>query len=130
MSIQEIKEAFGGRIVGTHYVKQMVWLAVSKLPNETAKNITKNCWFLSSTEDAYGYAFDGNDLKDKHLIFLSDILFHEDENQILYTILHEIGHVVLHHRNSIKVRQTREEIKTQEKAADQFVKKYLHNLSI
>jgi hypothetical protein len=122
MSIEEIKQAFGGRIVGNNYVKQMVHLAVSKLPNETAKQITKNCWFLSSDEDTFGYAFDGNDLKDKHLIFLSEILFHEEESQILYTILHEIGHVALKHRNSIGMKQTKEEISLQELEADQFAK--------
>jgi hypothetical protein len=125
MSIEEIKEAFGGRIVGNANVKRMVHLAVSKLPDNIAQQITKNCWFLSSEEDTFGYAFDGNDLKDKHLIFLSDILFHEDESQILYTIFHEIGHVVLKHRNSIKIKQTKEEIRKQEQEADSFAKRYV-----
>jgi hypothetical protein len=122
MTIEEIKKAFGGRIVGNTYVKHKVHLAVSKLPDNFAQQITRNCWFLSSEEDTFGYAFDGNDLKDQHLIFLSDILFNEDESQILYTILHEIGHVVLKHRNSIGVKQTKEEIKLQELEADQFAK--------
>lgn len=126
MGIEEIKKSFGGRIVGNHFVKQMVHKAVSKLPDKIARYITKNCWFLSSSDDAYGYAFDGNDLKNKHLVFLSDVLFHEDENQIQYTILHEIGHVVLKHRNSIKVRQTKDEVRKQEQEAGSFAKKYLN----
>lgn len=125
MTIEQIKHAFGGRIVGNSYVKQMIYKAVSKLPDEIAHQITKNCWFLSSDKDAYGYAFDGNDLKNKHLIFLSDVLFDEDENQIQYTILHEIGHVVLKHSNSIEAKQTQEEIRNQEQEADEFAKKYL-----
>lgn len=126
MSIEEIRKAFGGRLIGSRFIKDIVCLAVSRLPNKTIKHITKNVWFLSS-EDTYGYAFDGNDLAGKHMIFLADILFEQSKEQILYTILHEIGHVVLKHKNSIGVKQTKKEVDKQEKEADQFVNKYLTN---
>src|SRR5687768_1150619 len=119
-TVQEIKKHFGGHLVGTEYMKNMVSLAVSKLPEDIANPIIHNCWFFSSSDDAWGYAFDGNDLKDKKLIFLSDVLFNEPEEQILYTILHEIGHIALNHKNSIRHQQTEQEIVKQEKDADQF----------
>lgn len=97
--IAEIQKAFGGRIVGNPYVRQMVIIAVSKLPEEHQEKITKNVWFFSSDEDAYGYAFN-------------------------YTILHEIGHIILNHKNSIGFEQTKEEIRKQESQADQFAKRY------
>ena len=75
--------------------------------------------------DTWAYAFHGNDLKNQHLIFLSDELFEEPENQIFYTILHEIGHILLSHRNSIGFQQTKAEIATQEEAADSFAYQYL-----
>lgn len=125
MSIDEIRKAFGGRLVGNDYMQQMVCLAVSKLHKDLVEHVTKHVWFFSSDEDALGFAFDGNDLKDKHMIFLADVLFREDQSQVLYTILHEIGHVELKHKNSIGVKQTKEEIDKQEKEADQFVDKYL-----
>jgi hypothetical protein len=123
--LHTIRHAFGGRLVGTHFMKQMVCEAVSRLPEETIEFVTHKIWFLSSTEDAFGYAFNGSDLKDRHLIFLSDVLFQEHEHQILYTILHEIGHVVLKHRNSIGYSQTKKEIDKQEAEADEFAKTYL-----
>lgn len=75
-------------------------------------------------EDAYGYTFTGNDLKDQHLIFLSDELLFQDKNQIQHTIAHEIGHVVLKHRNSVLEQQAKEEIRMQEKQADEFAKSF------
>jgi|SRR3989344_2368369 len=125
MTIEEIKTAIGGRLVGNELMKNSVAKTILQLPEEIAWPIVDNCWFFSSDDDSFGYAFNGNDLKDKHLIFLSDVLFHESENQIMYTILHEIGHIALNHKNSIHYKQTKEEIAKQESEADQFAKKYL-----
>ena len=125
MNSQAIVKAFGGRLVGNAYMKAMVSKAVSKLPGDISNHLIHSTWFLSSDEDSWGYAFNGNDLKGKHLIFLSDVLFDQGETQIIFTILHEIGHIILGHKNSIGYIQTKEEIKLQESEADQFAKKYL-----
>ena len=122
---KEIKDRMGGRLAGSDLMKDSVALAITKLPEEVAQKIIDNCWFFSSFEDNYGYAFNGNDLKDAHLVFLADILFQEPQSQILYTILHEIAHIALNHKNSIQYAQTKSEIAKQEKEADQFAKKYL-----
>ena len=77
-------------------------------------------------EDGWAFTLRGDELKEnEYLVFLSDELLNEDENQITWTIAHEIGHVILGHRNSIGEVQTKEEIKNQEKEADAFAKKYL-----
>ena len=122
---KEIQTEMGGRLAGNKLMKDCVALAITKLPEEIAQQIIDNCWFFSSFEDNYGYAFNGNDLKDMHLIFLADILFREPQSQILYTILHEIAHIALNHKNSIQYTQTKKEIAHQETEADQFAKKYL-----
>jgi len=76
-------------------------------------------------EDAWAFTFTGNDLKEKHLIFLSDDLLSQDTGQIQYSIAHEIGHVMLRHRNSVLERQTKQEVRRQEKEADNFAKQFI-----
>jgi Zn-dependent peptidase ImmA (M78 family) len=122
---KNIYYAFGGKLVGNKRMKAYVCLTLSLMPDEIINYITSNCWFFASMEDAYGFTFNGNDLKNQHLIFLSDDLLLQTDKQIQYTIAHEIGHVILLHRNSVLEKQTKEEIKNQEKEADEFAKKYL-----
>ena len=124
MTRREIYNAFSGKLVGSSKMKKYVCEAVSQMPQEIIFYITKNCWFLSSMEDAWAFTFTGNDLKNQHLIFLSDELLSEYPNQVYYSIAHEIGHVVLKHRNSVLEKQSKEEVKLQEKQADIFAKQY------
>jgi Zn-dependent peptidase ImmA (M78 family) len=125
MTIQQIKEDFGGKLVASDFAKNLIIQAVAKLPEDKINYLTQNVWFFCSLPETWAYAFHGNDLKDKHLIFLSDDLFNEPENQIFYTVLHEIGHILLNHKNSIGFKQTKEEINQQEEEADEFAYQYL-----
>ena len=122
---REIYEDFEGKLVGTSHMRRSVCQALTLLPDEIIDFVTANCWFLGSMKDAWGYTFTGNDLRDQHLIFLSDALLDQDFRQIQFSIIHEIGHVILKHRNSTQVKQTKEEIKKQEKEADLFAKQFL-----
>ncbi|HVT01391.1 MAG TPA: hypothetical protein VHE53_04130 [Patescibacteria group bacterium] len=122
---EAIYYAFAGKLVGTKSMKGLVCDAVALLPDELIEKVTKNCWFISSMEDAWAFTFKGNDLKDQDLIFLSDSLLAQDAHQISYSIIHEIGHVVLNHRNSTTVKQTKEEIRRQELEADNFARLYV-----
>lgn len=124
-NIKEIYYAFNGRLVGNRIMKKNVCEALFLMPQEIIDYVVSNCWFFASLDNAWAFTFTGNDIKDKHLIFLSDELFFQSKNQIRYTIAHEIGHVILRHRNSILEKQSKEEIKKQEKEADEFAKKYL-----
>ena len=120
-----IERALGGRLVGTRAMKNYVAEAVALLPGEIQEFVTKTCWFLSSMDDAWASTFTGNDVNNQHLIFLSDDLLGQHPQQIRYTILHEIGHVVLGHRNAILANQSKREIRKQEKEADAFAKEVL-----
>lgn len=120
-----IKRKFGQKLVGNKKMKLHVCEVLSRMSEDIVEFITSSCWFFASMEDAYAFTFTGNDLVDMHLVFLSDELLNEDLSQIHYTIAHEIGHVVLGHRNSVFEKQSEEEIKKQEKEADLFAKKYL-----
>ena len=124
-NVKEIYHAFAGKLVGSFQMKVHVCETLVKMPEDVIKFVTKNCWFMGTMEDAWAFTFTGNDLKDKHLIFLSEGLLMQDQYQIHYTIAHEIGHVMLGHRNSVLVKQGRNEIRKQEKEADKFAKEYV-----
>jgi hypothetical protein len=126
--LNKIFKKFDGKLVGTKKLKTSVCEAVSLLPQKDIDFITSCCWFVGSMDDAWAYAFTGNDLKDQHLIFLGDDLLAQDFPQIASTLLHEIGHVLLGHRNAVKTPQSKQEIAKQEKEADEFASKYLQKL--
>jgi Zn-dependent peptidase ImmA (M78 family) len=122
---KSIYSAFDGKLVGNAKMKRHVCDTLLLMPEEIIAQVTRTCWFMASMEDAWAFTFTGNELKDQHLIFLSDELLLQDEEQIQYTIAHEIGHVVLGHRNSVLVQQSKTEIQKQEQEADIFAKRYL-----
>jgi Zn-dependent protease with chaperone function len=124
--LREIYYAFGGKLVGTKRMKLYVCETLSLMPPKIIAKITRNCWFMSTIDDAWAFTFTGDDLKGQHLIFLSDELLYQDPAQIRYSIAHEIGHVILKHRNSVLERQTKQEIRQQEKEADAFARQFIH----
>jgi hypothetical protein len=124
-NIQEIYYKFDGKLIGTAEMKRFVCETLALMEEEIINYITSGCWFFGSMEDSLAFTFTGNDLKNQHLIFLSDELFLHDDKQIMYTISHEIGHVMLGHRNSVLERQSKKEISNQEQGADKFARKYI-----
>jgi len=124
MTADEIKHLFAGKVIGSKKIQSYVYHALSLFPDILAEKIATTTWFMGSMDDAYAYAFTGNDLKNQHLIFLSDDLFHQSNNQIYFTVAHEIGHIILGHRNSVHYKQSKEEISQQEKEADEFAHQY------
>ncbi len=125
-AIRTIYKSFEGKLVCKAETQLYICRALVQMPQNIADFVTKNCWFFASMEDAWAFTFTGNDLKDQNLIFLSDELFLQDDAQIYFTIAHEIGHVILKHRNSTLVRQSRGEIKRQEQEADAFAARYFN----
>jgi Zn-dependent peptidase ImmA (M78 family) len=125
MSLQKLQKAFDGKLIGSKRMQKYVCETLLLMPQEIQDYICQKCWFVSSYEDAWAFAFAGNDLKNQYLIFISDDLLHQAASQIRYTIAHEIGHVILKHRNSVFTWQTKTEINKQEREADKFAKQYL-----
>jgi len=124
---QSVRKALGDKLIGKLYMREAVCEAIQLLPAEMIKTVCKNVWFISTPEDAWGITFKGHQIKDFHLIFLSEDLFSQTNEQIQYSILHEIGHVVLNHDNSIGIMQSQGEIDRQEKEADEFAKQQPHS---
>lgn len=126
MNAAQIKKNLGHKLIGSNFMKKMVIKTLQNLPDEIIKFITKTTWFVGSFEDGWAFTLRGDELKkNEYLIFLTDELLESDEHQIIWTITHEIGHVILGHKNSIGKVQSKSEVRNQEKAADDFTEKYL-----
>lgn len=119
-TVSTIRKTLGGKLIGNLKMRTSVCETILLLPATTIEKVCKTVWFVSSMEDAWAITFKGSELINRHLIFLSHELFDEEDKQIRFTILHEIGHVVLNHHNSIGIEQTQTEIKQQEVEANSF----------
>lgn len=120
-----IKEKFAGKLIGNLAMQRIVCETLFFFPEKIVDQVTRDVWFFSSYDEAWAFTFDSQDLGKRHLIFLSDDLLVQHRDQKMFTIAHEIGHVVLGHRNAILEHQTKSETSHQEKEADHFVKKFL-----
>ncbi|HKC05010.1 MAG TPA: hypothetical protein VKC54_04010 [Patescibacteria group bacterium] len=126
MNASEIQKSFGHKLIGSTFMKKIVIKTLLYFPPEIIERITKTTWFVGSFTDGWAFTLRGDELKkDEHLIFLADELMEESEEQIVWTIAHEVGHVVLGHKNSIGKIQTKAEVRKQEKEADLFARKYV-----
>lgn len=126
MTNREINTLLGHKLIGSEFLKTMVVRALQKLPDNIVSQVVKTTWFVGSFTDGWAFTLRGDELKkNEHLVFLSDELLAQDEKQIIWSILHEIGHVVLGHRNSIAEIQSKKQIRIQEKEADEFAGKAL-----
>lgn len=122
---REIYRLFGGKLHGNRVMKNYVCRTLAKFPPDIIDHITTDCWFLGSTADAWAYTFRGDEISGKHLIILSDALWDQSQDDIYYTIAHEIGHVILGHKNAILEPQTKSQIARQEREAHEFAMKYV-----
>lgn len=125
MTTSQILKAFGGKLHGHRVMKDYICRTLAKFPKDIIDHITTDCWFLGSTSDAWAYTFRGDEVEGKHLIILSDSLWDQPDEDIMYTIAHEIGHVVLGHRNAILEPQTKAQTTKQEKEAHDFALRYV-----
>jgi hypothetical protein len=123
--LEKIRQKFGNKIIGSRGMKELILEVVSTLPDDTAYFVAENVWFVNSFEDAWGFVIRGDELKGKFLVFLADELFRQEEIDQRYEIAHEIGHIVLKHRNAISAPQSKAEIARQEREADAFARQYL-----
>jgi hypothetical protein len=122
---EEIRKKFAGKLVGRAKMQELVCETLLILPPEIIDFVTKNVWFVSSFDDAWGFVLKGKELDGKDVIFLADKLFVQEKLDQRYEIAHEVGHVILKHRNAISKPQTKQEIARQEKEADRFARRYL-----
>lgn len=127
MTSSKVQKNLGHRLIGSGYMKRMVAKAIQKLPLEIQITVTSKCWFIGSFTDGWAFTLRGDEIKKgEYLIYLSDELLGATEEETIWTIIHEIGHVILGHRNSIGEVQTKSEIRRQEKEADEFTRGFIY----
>lgn len=124
-----IQLAFKGKLVGKKIMKQHVAEVLSLMPEEVITFVTENVWFVTSYDESWAFAFTGNDFQNKHVIFFSDELFYQSPQQIHWTIAHEIGHVVLGHKNRFSEKFSKKIVQEQEDAADEFAREYVKEIT-
>ncbi len=124
-TVKKVERALGGKLIGNPVMRRFICETILLLPSEIIEYVCARVWFISSPEDSWALTFKGSEIKDRSLILISDELLNQNERQIKHTVLHEIGHVLLNHRNSIGYQQTPIEISRQEREADLFADKYL-----
>lgn len=115
---------FSGRLIGSQRMKKTICKTVLSLSPKIIEYVANNIWFISTPIDAWAFTFRGTDIKGQYLVFLSQGLFKQPGHKIRQTILHEIGHVLLKHKNSMGFRQTHQKIDKQEQAASRFASRY------
>jgi hypothetical protein len=127
--LEEIKQKFSGKLAGGKRMRRLVCETLLVFPPDIVDCITKNVWFVSSFEDAWGFVLKIDELKSKgeFVIFLGDELWEKEKSAQRYEIAHEIGHVILKHRNAITAPQSKAEVNRQEKEAHEFALKYLRS---
>lgn len=123
--LEKVRQKFGNKIIGSRGMRNLILEVVSVLPDNLAYFVAENVWFVNSFEDAWGFVIRGDEIKDKFLVFLADRLFRQPKADQEYEIAHEIGHIVLKHRNAISAPQSKAEIARQEREADAFARRYL-----
>ena len=124
---EKIHQKFNGKLIGNVKMQKLVCEMLLVFPKDIIDFVTKSVWFVGSFDDSWGFVLRVDELgaKGKYLIFLSDELFEQDSYAQRYEIAHEIGHIILKHRNAILKPQTREEIAKQEKEAHEFALRYV-----
>lgn len=122
-----IKEKFRKKLVGSKRMQRLVCETLLIFPPNIVDYITENVWFVSSFDDAWGFVLKSDELKEKgeYLIFLGEELFEQDSYAQHYEIAHEVGHIILKHRNAITQPQSKAETDKQEKEAHEFALKHL-----
>ena len=126
-SVDTIEKKFRNKLVGSKRMQRLGCETLLIFPPNTVDYITKNAWFVSSFDDAWGFVLKIDELKEKgeYLIFLGDELFEQEKYAQHYEIAHEVGHIILKHRNAITQPQSEAETKRQERQAHEFALKHV-----
>lgn len=123
--LSALYSAFKGKLIGKRKMKHHVVEVLLKMPKNIQAFVSENVWFVTSFEDAWAFTFTGTDFQGKHVVFLSDELLEQDLEQIYWTVAHEIGHVVLGHKNRFFEKFGKDKIELQEQQADRFASQFV-----
>jgi SprT-like family len=96
---REVWEADGGILtLGEDELRDLVSVALSKVPKSVANKVFKGCIFvMAKFEWGAGTYIPKELLKGKCVIALSEKIMDEDRNSAMRTVLHEVAHFYLQH---------------------------------
>lgn len=120
MELEEIHYGFGGWLDLATGFESVICKTLQKFSDKQIEYVQKNVWFITSTIHEWAFTVHKKHIP-KYLIFLSSDLKSETKEIQMFSIAHEIAHVLLKHKSPILDTLTEEETKKQEEDADNFV---------
>jgi hypothetical protein len=113
--------------LGNDDLRKEISHALSKIPMGIVDDLNENCYFLVESEVGKASCFPVGFFDNKAIIVISDVYFcSADDKALEYTILHEVAHHALKHKNPWQHGLSTEEYDKQEKEADEQVEKWLN----
>jgi hypothetical protein len=113
--------------LGNDDLRNKISVALSKIPTDIVDDLCDNCYFLIESEVGKASYFPVGFFDNKAVIIISDIYFKSaDDNALEHTIMHEVAHHALKHKNPWQHGLSKEEYDKQEKEANEQVEKWLN----
>ena len=106
-------------------LRYVVAKSLSKLPIEIIDKVTENCLFIMPKIEELGIYLPNDFIKDKQIFAFPEKLLEKEEHEIEHTILHEVAHYYLKHKNALIHNLSAEEYDRQEEEANKQVDKWL-----
>lgn len=130
-TVEEITDQNCGCVLpGTKKLLDPHTLALSKVPKEIADRVLEECLFLMPNPGMGGFRVSKRLLQGKDVIVLSEKLLEEDQKYIVLTILHEVAHFYLNHKNRVLDGLSEEEDRKQEEAADRWARQWIEDTTV
>jgi hypothetical protein len=113
--------------LGNDNLLNRICVALSKIPIDIVNDLYDHCYFLMSSEAAKALYFPPGFFDNKAIISFSDAYFKSaDKKDFEHTIIHEVAHHALKHKNPWEHDSSEEEFNKQEKEANEQVEKWLN----
>ena len=111
-------------------LRDLVALALSKVPKEIADRVFEECLFLMLTPGEMGLFLSKKLRQGCDVIVLSEKLLEKDEKDKALIILHEVGHFYLNHNRQLFDGLSEEEDRKQEEAADRWARQWIEDTTV
>ncbi len=120
----------GEMTLGNEKLRFAVAKCLSKLPLEIIEQVTKNCLFVMPTIEKLGIYLTNDLINDKVIFAFPEKLLEKEKSEIEHTILHEVAHYYLNHKNPLIYTLSGEEYDSQEQEANKQVDEWLKKSEI
>ena len=130
-TVEEILDKSAGSVLPeNNQLRDPVALALSKVPKKIANRVLEECLFLMPSPGMMGFRISKKLLQGSNAIVLSEKLLEKDQKYIVLTILHEVGHFYLNHKNPVIDQLSEEEERKQEEAAVRWARQWIEDTTV